>query len=613
MWLSILLALGFLHSVTASWSTLYSFEDGRVYMRLKDNNLVALNISLYGSSLQSQTLNQNTQVEILPLAPANSSLFVYNSGLYAFAANSLSPVANGCSAGTFQLYSLNSTSSTWVLLPPLSYSAVLDESYYQDASYFVAPGSSSIYIYGGRCSSGAISDRLLSFNMESLTFFNVTTPTRPQAFYGAGSLWAPNSQSLVIIGGRSPVGWLNMYQLPTWNFQSGWLFQEAQQVNKTVVDSRVSPLVLPIFAPSSATTSQSFLSSYAPTGALIIGGQSESPLDFFWAKLSLGNQKWAWSTLLPSIDELTLLGGFVVFETFVAVNSTMKRDGGYSLNLYDLGENFRPITELKNSSVLQSNKGKPGTSKTVKILIGVLVPLAVLAIAIAVAMCLWRRKVSTHEHESIIEATDYQFGHFRNALDQPYSLLGRRPLDLYVPTNDSASTLDSNSIDLWVRKRQEYEANRNPGGFRHSYLASNDTLNTSSEGNTFEDRIDEKESLSRQEKVSSHSSEFKSPALSPVHFLESVMKRYLEEKQTPQHRLSLFKTHLFTNTPPGLPIKKKSVLDPGHYEFEELTDCESLDTNMEVQVLVSSKRKSILRVVNPDQETGENIRQRQPS
>lgn len=60
-------------------------------------------------------------------------------------------------------------------------------------------------------------------------------------------------------------------------------------------------------------------------------------------------------------------------------------------------------------------------------------------------------------------------------------------------------------------------------------------------------------------------------------------------------------------------IKKKSMLDPGTIPLEEPTDCESIVTNMDVQVLVSSKRKSILRVVNPDQEESETIRQRQPS
>lgn len=580
-------------------------------MLLKNNELVALNVSLYGANTQSQTLNQNTQLQQLPSPPANSSMFVHSSQLYAFAANSLSSSAsNGCSDGSFQLYYLNQTTNSWVPRTGLSYSGILDKSFYRDATYFVSPGSSSVYVYGGRCSTGSISDRLLSFNMDTQTFYNVTTPTRPLPFYGAVSLWAPNPQASVVIGGKSSYGWLNMYQLATWSFQSGWLFQEAAQSGLNTVDSRLSPLVLPIFPPSSATSAQSFLSTYAPTAALVIGGVSDSPLQSEWAQISFGSQKWTWSSLLPSIDALNLLGGFVIFNTFVAVNSTAKRDTGYTLNLYDLSDNFRPIADLKSSQTLQKQNQTSTSGKTVKILIGVLVPIVVIAIISAVGMYLWRRKVAINEQQSILEATDYQFGHFRNALDQPYSLLGRRPLDLYINQNDSNSTLDNNSIDLWVRKRQEYEASRTRGGIRHSYLASNETLTTHSDFETVDELLSEKHSSGRS---SDEMPSLKSPTALPVHFLEST-KRFLEEAAAQGNRLAVLKTHSFTHTPPGLPmLKKKSMLDPGHIQLEAPTDCESIETNMDVQVLVSSKRKSALRVMNPDQDVTETVRQRQPS
>lgn len=612
MWRSLLLFIAILHSTIATWATLYSFEDGRVYMRLKNDNLVALNISLYGSSLQSQNLNQNTQLETLPSPPANSSLFVYSSNLYAFAANSLSSSSNFCSDGSLLLYVLNKTSSSWSLTSPILYSGILDTSYYQDAVIFTAPGSSDVYIYGGRCSSGTVSGRLASLDMNSHTLFNVTTSTQPQPFYGAASLWAPNAQSLVVIGGKSSVGWLNMYQMATWSFQSGWSFQEATQSGTATVDSRISPLVLPIFTPSTASGAQSFLSSYAPTGALVIGGSGDRSLQSPWAQITFGNQKWSLSNLQPPIDELNLLGGFVIFDTFVAVNSSTKRDSMYALNLYDLGDNFKPISNLRSSQVLQNSLNKKSdSSKTIKILIGVLVPLALLAIVAAVVIYLYRRKTGINEHESIIEATDYQFGHFRNALDQPYSILGRRPLDLFINNNDTASTLEINSIDLWVRKRQEYEANRISGGLRHSYLASQETLTSPSDYNSYDDSISEK---THSDNNFNESSNIQSPASSPVHFLEAIGKRPLGEYNPQTSRLNKLKSQSFTMTPPGLPmLKKKSILDPGHVQLEASADCASVESNMDVQVLVSSKRKLILRVMNPDEEGAETFRQRQPS
>lgn len=586
-------------------------------MRLKNDELVALNLTFYGSNLNTQSLSQNTQLEVLPSAPKDSSLFIHNTQLYAVAANSLLAFeSNECSDGSFQLYKLDSTNMVWTPVLPPSYSGVDDTSFYQDASIFVAPDSSSVYIYGGRCSSGSITNRLVSLNMDTMTFYNVTTPTRPQPFYGAVSLWAPNPQSLVIIGGKSSLGWLNMYQLATWSFQSGWLFQEAGQNGQSTVGSRTSPLVLPIFSKSTATNTQLFLASYSPSAALVIGGDSDTPLQAEWAKILFGNQKWAWSTLLPSLDVLNLMGGFVIFDTFVAVNSTSKRDSPYSLSLYDLSDNFRLIPDLKSSQAMQTKSTGSGSSKTVKILIGVLVPLVLIAIIASVAMYFWRRKVNRIENESILEALEYQFGHFRNALDQPYSILGHRPLDLYANNHsDSASTLDDNSIDLWVRKRQEYEASRSRAPVRHSYLASNETLTSLSEYSTGEDLHNEKtHSEHRISHEHSHESPLlQSPTSLPVHFLESH-KRPLHESSPHPARLAQLKTHSFTMTPPGLPmIKKKSMLDPGTVPLEEPTDCESIVTNMDVQVLVSSKRKSILRVVNPDQEESETIRQRQPS
>ncbi|RKP28551.1 hypothetical protein METBISCDRAFT_2482, partial [Metschnikowia bicuspidata] len=143
------------------------------------------------------------------------------------------------------------------------------------ATYFVAPDSPVVYVYGGTCSSGFISSRLLSFDMDTLTFYNVTTTTRTQPFYGAVSMWAPKPQSSVVVGGKSPAGWLNMYQLATWSFQSRWLFQEAAKDENSTVDSRCSPLVLPVFTYTEVSSAAEFLSSYSPTSALIVGGEGD--------------------------------------------------------------------------------------------------------------------------------------------------------------------------------------------------------------------------------------------------------------------------------------------------------------------------------------------------
>lgn len=224
-------------------------------------------------------------------------------------------------------------------------------------------------------------------------------------------------------------------------------------------------------------------------------------------------------------------------------------------------------------------------------------PLALLTIVGAAGMYFWQRRVANCEQQSIPEATDYQLGHFRTALGQPYSILGQRMLDFYANLSYGNSTLDSDSIDLWVRKQQEYEASHSRGVLRQSYLASSGTLTAASEGGQ----------TGAHEK--SHSPNLESPPTLSVHLSESP-KRFADE-HAPQHaRLAQLKSQTYVRTPPGLPILK-SILDPGYIQLEEPTDSESIKSNVDVQVLVSSKRKSALRVMNPDQD--DTVRQRQPS
>ena len=159
-------------------------------------------------------------------------------------------------------------------------------------------------------------------------------------------------------------------------------------------------------------------------------------------------------------------------------------------------------------------------------------------------------------------------------------------------------------------ERQDYDKRR----LRNSYLASNDTLNM----------VDDEDSNSN-----SGSSNYNDYSRCDGEIRD-------EEKDLGEGKplnwcylnlvdLNFFRKGIFTKSPPQTPVGKVKRLQstrltssehliPGNHKHELHSDAEenhehngaidseatSLDDRMDVQVLVSSKRRSILRVVNPD-------------
>lgn len=609
MWTLILWVLC-LQLVHASWNTFYSFLDGKVYLQLTNNDLVALNFSITGFDsisggylLSEINLQDGQSVSLLTGPPTNSLVFLYDSTLYAFAGSTdTTSDYDVCGDGVFQLVQYDSASDSWVSLADnMTFSDVADVSFYQDSAYLVSPLSSSIYIYGGRCSSsGTVTNRLLSFDMDTKSFANITTSTKPAAFYGAASLWAPNPQNSLVIGGKAAQGWLSMSQLAEWNFDLGWLSQTVSS-NSSLVLLRINALALPVFEPLSDSSTATFVKSYQPSAVVVVGGDLSALASPQWAKLALNSNEWTWSSLDTSIDVADVLGAAVIFDTLVVINLTsVKRDGAsaYLVSLYDLLDNFAAVLDVRSSTQNSTSTTSTGTTTTTKVLVGTLVPLAAIAVVVAAGFMWWKRKLQKDEPGSILEPDDYQLGHFRTASEQPYSLLGANPLN-YIHDNDSASTLDAASMDSWVRKRQEYDAKRFRTLKRHSFLALNETLNSHLEVS------DEPPAL---------------PSPPQPEMVEVDMGSPNDERAVPPRVSVLCKSFSYSHTPPALPmLRKKSRLDPGFLdagdlghtpEYVEVSD-ESCDEDMDVQVLVSSKRKLVLRVVNPDE--AESVRQRTPS
>lgn len=640
-----LLALGLCQS---QWNTLYSFTKGKIYLHLKNNDLVSLNFSISGfqdiSEYKAAEINylDNDKIETLLSPPENSTLLMIKDDLYAFAGDATSTDLDKCGNGVLQLYKFEN--SFWnKISEDLNFDDISDASYYQYATYLTTPtNNNTIYIFGGNCdTTGEATDRMLSLDLATFKFHNITTSTKPQSFYGASNIIAPNPQSQLVIGGKSNNGWLSMYQLAEWDFDAGWTSKTISS-DGTSINSRRFPLTLPVFDVLANDSIQTISDHYSVQEVLLIGGEtSEGAAAPEFAKLSLNTNDWTWCSLDTEMELHDILGAATIFNTLVIINSTTttkrdlgkdfnKRDSQYSISLYDTST-LLPVGSVKSNAASLQPQSSSSSVKT-KAILGSVIPICVIAIAVAgVLFFVQRRRRSKGEE---LESIDYQLG---NYYDQHLLGGGHRKILSnmskdqfdYNHANDSNSTLDGASMDSWVKKRQEFDEKRHKTIKRNSYLASNETLNEhknsheipssplQSPGNIEENPFT---SLIEQQSPEVYDDEDVPPP--PQHHPYAQLSQAGEEGFMNRSVSKLRKSFSFTNTPPPRDLRKKKSgnlprtaladqLEVHSHQQQKSVDItfqdEDLELNsigsldkMDVQVLVSSKRRSKLRVMNPD-------------
>ena len=59
--------------VNKSWKSLYSYKTGKIYLHLKNNELVSLNFSITNKNITNYSNNQ--RISTLTAPPPNSTLF----------------------------------------------------------------------------------------------------------------------------------------------------------------------------------------------------------------------------------------------------------------------------------------------------------------------------------------------------------------------------------------------------------------------------------------------------------------------------------------------------------------------------------------------------------
>lgn len=609
-----------------NWNSLYSYNQGTVYLHLKNNDLLQLRFDLNGLFTDESNLQNNQQVTALTPPPNNSTLFILNDELYGLKKSESSQDSDICGDGSFSIVKFDDDS--WDNEIELDFNKVADSSFYQYSTVLTNSDTSDLlYIYGGLCGqTNESTNRLVSVNVSSGQVNNITTSTKPQPFYGASNILAPNVQSQLIIGGELNSGWLNMYQLATWDFSSGWSFRQVNKVDDTTINSRTFPLTLPLFKP--LTASDNVSNNFRIDEVLMIGGDlgSEESTPKY-AKLQMNSNDWTWNATEAEGFQLgEVLGAATLFSTLVIINSTRdlkdKRmvSQGYQVNLYDV-DTFEPVSNVKeNTKLLETTSdSRPSNSSNnkEKIILGTVLPIFFVSLITGILVFFYiykRKKSKSPEENSAYNEIDYKFDY----VDPPASFTAgnhHHLSPLYLHDNDSNSTLSgAASIDSWMKKRQDFDRSR----LRNSYLASNETLQT------VDDEVSSRASEEHQRDEEMLEVKNVRPSLDPnnpfVHKSVRNLRKSFSFSQTPptspimkneQVKLKskrLTKTeHLMGNAlidDEGAEDDKlvKGVLIPHHESNSELT---SIDDKMDVQVLVSSKRRSILKIMNPDTANGD--------
>lgn len=613
------------------WDTAYSPLYSDAYLKLTNNEILRIS--------NNQTYDYGASISniISPPTDGNYSITIANGDLYAF--------YEGVSKTNYSI-SISVYNSTTLKWSSINYNTTLSKNtnhrYFEDSTIMTSPDGNyeSIYIYGGRYNN-TISNRILQYSPHTKTLNSIITSISPTGFYGsANAIIDSKGTSNLLIGGKASSGWVSMFQLALWEYKS-WTFKTVSTANFSV-NSRIYPLVLPVFKGDESDA----------TNVLVLGGQLGNKMSSpYVLNLNLTDD-WKWQDLTKktNIDVSSILGAVVLNSTLFTVNKdSKKRSTDYVLNLFDTDSmqkvdtfdsafkgtssvsegstkdesssassvssasvassvssdsSASSVYEASSSSASSASASSSSSSTSnittanssnVKVIVpAVVVPVLSIAIISLLVFFLYKRYFGgdSEEEESIKQENS-----------EP---------DLFKELN----RLDNQSISSWNEKRDEYERRRysqqrspqrSPA---RTNTTNTPTTNTTSptrksveftfDNSRFGKTIKKFSSLNRVPVISnptsfskSHSSPFANPEdyedkqeLSPMSFGN-------------RSRVSLMTSNSESNS---------SVSDDLHHSIDE--EDEQIDKflgNRDVQVLVSSKRRSKLRITNPDIESMESI------
>lgn len=658
-------------ATTSRSNTLYSLSKEKIYVKLTNNELVSLNFSITGDSTP-------TQVYSLKSPPDHADLFLVNDELYGMKAEG--------DDDEMALIKYNESDDDWTQVK-LDLDGLDNKQFLQGSNYLTSPANdNNVYIYGGVNNKDVITNRLISIDFDQFKVSNISTSTKPQSFYGAANLLAPDPYTQLLVGGHSNSGWLNMYQLATWDFQSGWSFQQIDKNVTTLgdndedevqINSRKYAQVLPIFGKLDSTNILDISNNFQVSKALIIGGELDgNPSDPQLIYLNLNTNSWNYQ--VPNntngFDINDHLGIVTIFDNIITIGdkkSNKRDDNSYDLNYFDLKFNkVEKLTIPKLSQEKSQDDKDMKESIQQKAILGTVIPVSAIIIMVTAGYFLMKKRKKNLMQQELSELNNH-FDHYFNEKEK-FDTFGNdntshRSKLLY---SDSHSTLDVNSIDSWVRKREEYDQ-------QQKFMQSQETLYqpTSQETNEMPEHLTANspiapkplktrdklnKSVVRLKKSISFNS-LPSPDRRPRSNLllddddnESHISPYTPadlEEYSDEHEGSDVSNHELysnmrtldprtnqqqdcsdsnsnqsdsnsqshSNSQPHQPQLEAPPQDEpqltaiNQRSTNDVSDYESVNSipDLDVQVLVSSKRRSVLRIMNPDDD--ETVRKRVPS
>lgn len=623
--------------VLAAWSTQYTDTNDVAYLSLRNNKVL-------------KVLKTDVKaIETLPDPPTNSTIVLGNENtLYAFYGTSF------CKPIIIVQYS--ETDNKWVNVTLTGKTP----NYLTQSIYMASPTSELIYIYGGRnmsesCQSPYISDpstiydnrisyvvssEIKAFNTTSGSFIEIETASSPTSMFAAGVMRMTGSSSSLLIGGKAQNGWIGMNQLALWEYSS-WTFISTSK--SSFVDSRTNPLVLPLKSAAGNPKST------ATNSTLVLGGRVNSHQSLPYAVgLDLDpDDGWTWNsdlnqTLISSSSDI--LGAVTFDNTLITISpkDLNKRDDDnvdYSIGYFDVStweeaSSYSPTDTDEDADTATSESGTASATSTIhasstataeakeessqtmttggKIALSTVLPVGFMAIgAAAVAVFYYRKK---RVKKDLLPAP-------RPLSLSPY--LGSGSSYEHQMLNGEHS--DSKSIKSWTEKRRLYDEHEK---FQHQqqnqygasispqpYLSlrpssvhtrENSDLGYISVGEGTTDPYDNPFYTVHEDMapLTDMDQRAKPSRANTMRAASASLVNYFRGRRTAS-----------SATAPVTSMRSPSAMsmtqDISQIHFEDslreagitADDGDEFFNGRDVQVLVSSKRRSRLRVTNPDPDT----------
>lgn len=622
-----------------AWATLYSSTNDVAYLHFRNNAVLKVFADNTGAPNR------------LPDPPNNASLVLtLDNRLLAFYGTSF--------CESLKIVQYYPTDDAW---KPVTVAGFVPN-YLSQSIYMASPASDLVFIYGGRNLSSAchtsyiqdpssiydsrisyvVSNQIKVFNVTDSTFKSIKTASSPTAMFAAGVLRMPFTTSSLLVGGKAQNGWIGMNQLALWEYSS-WTF--ISTANSAHVDSRTNPLVLPLKSPAGQPLSK------ATNSTLILGGRVNSHVSLpYTVGLDLDPVGgWSWNadlnqSLIPNTERLL---GAVTFEntliTFMDKNQDTKditdvverRDSNlnYEINYFDMAKwtktnGFTPSTDSMDTSASESTSAtvspqpsetqdssySGSTTTTKKIALSTVLPVSFFFVGSAlVAVFLYRRK--KRKNEDLIPVP-------RPLNLSPY-LGGASSYEQQMLNSQSNGyDRDTASFQSWTEKRRIYEEQehfqQHSQHYAQPYMPINGQNGQNSadigivsigEGNSdydslFESTIHHDENIPLQRVLSldyrpqpRRASTIRQASESIVNYFKS--KRSVSSATAPASYLRSNSAASFAQdiSDMRMPLSSSSRQDNFTTEDDEFFE------GRDVQILVSSKRRTRLRVVNPDPDT----------